>query len=260
MKRYFAFLLCLSLIFGLYSCSFLKKESDEPLQTGIWDAGAAQPPREQTPPAQDQSQAPTKPAPAVLPRQEELLGDTAVSITRPEVQGGTAAAEIINQYFTMLSGKVLDYAEGDLSPMPGVTYSVTAAYELTYATDQVLSFLWTVDTVTSSPEFPESTAVSAATFDGSTGNLLTFSTLFGSHVQTVRNLFAVQARKVIAAQSQNHYYFEAWQTLADTALDTDCFYLTEEGVCVFYPREALGTYTEVTLSYAILANYLTFTP
>lgn len=191
---------------------------------------------------------------------EQLAGNT-VSITTPSVElSSTEAAETINQYFQHLAAKVRDYAEGDLTMLPGSTCTVYAGYTLTWVSDTALSFLWTVETTTTSLELPGTTTVTAVTFDPGTGRILTFHDVFGDRSADVKALFLSRAKTVIAQREENHYYYDAWRTLAAETMDESCFYLTEEGVCLFYPREALGTYTEVLLTWDALSEYQTIKP
>jgi len=191
---------------------------------------------------------------------DQLAGNT-VTITTPTVELPSAeAAENINQYFQLLAGKVRDYAEGDLSIQPGITSTVHAGYTLTRVSDTVLSFLWTVETTTTSPELPGNTAVSAVSFDPGTGRILTFRDIFGERAADVKALFLTEAKTIIAQREEHHYYYDGWDSLAAETMDESCFYLTDEGVCLFYPREALGTHTDVLLTWDTLAGYLAITP
>ena len=144
----------------------------------------------------------------------DQLGGHTVTITTPvaDLQNPTAA-EIINQYFSLLSGKVRDYAEGDLSAMNGVTCTVTAEYRNTWTSGTVLSFLWTVDTVTNSPELPGSSTIVSVNFDPTTGRILTFRDLFGDNSAAIRGQFVTRARNLISQQLSNHYYYDDWSEL-----------------------------------------------
>jgi len=184
-----------------------------------------------------------------------------VTITTPTIELPSAdAAEAINQYFQHLGSKVRDYAEGDLTMQPGNICTVHAGYTLTWVSDTALSFLWTVETTTTSTELPGNTTVSSVSFDPGTGRILTFRDLFGDRVSDVKSLFLAQAKTVVAQREESYYYYDEWRSLAAETMDESCFYLTEEGVCMFYPREALGTYTEVLLTWDTLSEFFAVKP
>ena len=265
MKKLMALCLSLVLILTEASCALQGTNLPEtPPQPGIAE------PEPQPPAVEPEPETPSAPAEQPLPEPVfsavdqtvvDQLGGNTVTVTIPTVElPNSAAAEIINQYFSLLSGKVRDYAEGDLTSVPGVICTVTAEYALTRISDTVLSFLWTVDTVTNSPELPGSTTVSAVTFDPGTGRILTFRDLFGGQSGAVRGQFITCAKAVIAQQEANHYYFDGWKELLSTTFDEACFFVKDEGVCVFYPRDAIGTHTEVLLSWDELAGSLAIKP
>ncbi len=269
MKRFWALILALCLLAGLIGCA--AQHTNIPAETP--EAGISEPevPSDHTEPTPPQeppvsSDLIDEPLPepvfsAVDNTVVDQLAGNTVTITTPTVELPSAdAAESINRYFELLSGKVQDYAEGDLSMQPGVTCTVIAGHKLTWVSDTALSFLWTVETTTTSAELPGSTTVSAVSFDPGTGKILTFRDVFGDHAGDAKELFVAQARAVIAQREANYYYFDEWNELAATALDESCFYLAEEGVCVFYPREALGTYTEVLLNWDALSAHLAIKP
>lgn len=195
----------------------------------------------------------------------ELDDCISIRITTPVFDLTQDDAEaVINPYYTLLAGKVKDYAEGDLLqqthfPMLASKYTVTAGYTVTHASANLLSVLWQVDT-SSSDETPTQSTRSAATFDMETGNLYPFRDVFSAAPELAREKFVEKARAVIAENLGTAYYFEPWYDLADSALDLDNFYFTPDGVCVFYSRDDLGTATEVCLSYDELADCLTILP
>jgi len=268
MNRIRAALLALCLLFSLTGCALQSPNTPQP--TPEPDPVITPEPLPEPLPEPKPEPAPVVPDPVPMPNpvlrvsektESAVLGSTPVTITQPVVElQNTSAAEIIHQYFSMLSGKVRDYAEGDLALQPGISCTVTAGHTLTYSSASALSFLWKVETATSSPELPGSTTVSAVTFDPVTGRLLTFRDVFGDKSGTARDLFIAKARTVIAQRAADHYYFEGWNELAASGLDEACYYLTETGVCLFYPREALGTYTEVPLTWDELSACLAITP
>lgn len=162
-----------------------------------------------------------------------------------------AALDIINQYFSLLLGKVLDYAEGDLSPAMGESYAVNAQYEIPYATENVLSLAWSVSTAEDSKN-TLTTTVQYFNFNPSTGNLLTFRDIFRD-TEAARSAFVRKAR----TQMENTPgYYEHISELADSALDVDNFYYTENGLAVYYPADAVGVATAVELSWEELSSYL----
>jgi len=250
MKRIFAALLAISVCISLAACTLCKP------QTTDETPGVQAPPSSPVP----------DPVPPVISGENkvesvgELLDYPAASvrISRPAVRlENQSAAEIINNYYTLLSAKVKDYVEGDLTPNPMTEeyFTVTAEYTVTYFAENRLSILWEVTTA-SSLQTPFATAVSAASFDTQTGNLLTFDALFGKNATAVQGKFVQKARNDIGILAEEHYYYENWWDLAETALEPDDFYLSQEGITVFYSREKLGTYTEILLTWESLEGLM----
>lgn len=230
------------------------------------------------PPAPDPEPAPPvtevapEPEPEPIPEPEPLsytVGETAknleydglqVNILLPVLTGeNQAALDVINNYYQLLSGKVLDYAEGDLLPQPdlGITYEVNAGYDVTHATENTVSILWQVVTVTSA-ESPIVATQSAAVFDVKTGNLFTFDDIFGKNAGAAKQWF-VEETKTVIANAPNNYYEHASQ-LADGAFDPDTLYFDATGVNIFYPRDALGFAVVVVMPYDTAAEYLAIEP
>lgn len=183
-----------------------------------------------------------------------------VNITLPVLTGeNQSALDVINNYYTLLAGKVLDYAEGDLVSVPGTSSQVVANYDLTYATENTVSILWQITTLTTA-ESPTEFTQSAGVFDVKTGNLYTFSDVFGESAAAVRKMFVEKLRGSIPMMAESNYFYEHWYDLADSSFDPNNFYLNEEGVFIFYPQDALGTAVDAFLSYGTLAEYLAIEP
>jgi len=248
MKRFAAMILTTAMLASLCGCSWLDK---------------ILPP----PPAQTEPTAPSAPADSTIKPEEivfsvsdltetETLGQVAVSITKPNFTLASAdAAEVINQYYRLLAGKVRDYAEGDVTAMDA-PYNVTAYYRVSYVSASALSVGWTVETTTDT-EAPNFSSLSAGNFDIKTGKLLTFSAIFGANAETVRTLFLDAIRAEIDAQRKDDaYYYENFAALVESEFSAERFYLAEDGIVVFYPRDALGTHTEALLPWETLRPYL----
>ena len=167
-----------------------------------------------------------------------------------------SAFTLINNYYELLQGKVLDYVEGDLLSLPGAT--VTANFDIMCAEETTLSILWYVWTVTDLTE-PIKASYSAATFEPATGNLFTFASLF-TDPDAARAMFVEKAREVMEQLQNTHPLYSQWHDLADSALDTDCFYFADDSVYVFYSPDAVGTFVAVPLSYEELGDLLKVKP
>ena len=251
MKRFAAIILSAVLLISLCGCSLLEKFLTFP-----------EPPAEPTAPAAppdvtDSLITPEEIAFSVKDETETLsLGTVLVTITRPVVELDNAdAAETINQYYLLLAGKVRDYAEGDVAAL-GVPYTVTAAYTLSYSSANALSIGWTVNTATET-EAPNFSSLSAANFDVKTGKLLTFQSIFGENASAVQELYLEKIRAAVEDSLKNDaYYLDNWADLLRTEFSEERFYLAEDGIVVFYPRESLGTHTEALLGWEELNPYL----
>lgn len=167
-----------------------------------------------------------------------------------------SACTTINNYYELLQGKVLDYVEGDLLSTPGAT--VTTNFDIMCAEDTALSMLWYVWTITDLTQ-PIKASYSAATFEPATGNLFTFASLF-TDPAAARAKFVEKARETMEQLQNTHPLYSQWYDLADSALDTDCFYFSEDAVYVFYTPDAVGAYVAVPLSYDELGDLLKVKP
>lgn len=247
MKRFAAILLSAAMMTSLWGCSWLDKILP--------------------PPAQTEPTAPSAPTDSMVKPEEtvfsvtdltetDTLGQVAVTITTPKFTLANAdAAEVINQYYRLLAGKVRDYAEGDVAAMDA-PYKVTAYYRVSYHSAGALSIGWTVETTTDT-EAPNFSSLSAGNFDIKTGKLLTFSAIFGANAEKVRGLYLDAIRAEIAAQLKDDaYYYENYTALVESEFSGERFYLADDGIVVFYPRDALGTHTEALLTWETLKPYL----
>jgi len=178
-----------------------------------------------------------------------------LSMNTPVFTGeNQAALDVINEYYDLLSGKVLDYAEGDLSPNAGESYVVNAEFCVLYAAEDVLSVDWSVFT-TEELSGATTGSVKYFNFNPSTGGLITFRDLFPD-ADAARTAFVEKARQTIESDPNLHLYYDHWYELADSALDTDRFYYTENGIAVVYSADDLGMTTTAELSWEELAMYL----
>lgn len=210
----------------------------------------------------------TEPIPEPAPLSYTVQGKTQshnrdgvkIDITIPVLTGeNQKALDIVNHYFTLLSGKVLDYAEGDLYPAAGASYYVAANYVATYTTENTISLLWQVVTSSSTDLMTADTQM-AMVFDAKTGNLLTFSDLFGANADAARSWFVEEARRHIATTADTNYFYEQANALAESAFDPNSVLFDETGVTVFYPRDALGSVVVVSMPYDTAQEYLTLEP
>lgn len=225
--------------------------------------GCAQKPpvQEPTPPVTDPTPEPVALSYTVEGKTESHTRDSVqIDIVTPVLTGeNQAALDVINNYFTLLRGKVLDYAEGDLHPAAGETYYVTANYVATHTTENTISLLWQVVTTTSA-EILGANLQTAVVFDAKTGNLLTFSDIFGANADAARSWFVEQTRTFIKDTADTNYFYEQAEALADTAFDPNNVLFDESGVSVFYPREALGSAVIAAMPHETAAEYLAIEP
>ena len=183
-----------------------------------------------------------------------------VNITLPVLTGeNQAALDVINHYYELLAGKVLDYAEGDLVAAPGVSYEVHAGYQLTHASENTVSLLWQVTTVTTA-ESPAELTQSAAVFDVKTGNLCTFSDIFGENAADARAWFVEHLRSTIPEMAENSYFYDQWYDLVETSFDPDSVHFDAAGVNVFYTQDALGSAVIAAMPYDAAAQFLAIAP
>lgn len=185
-----------------------------------------------------------------------------VNITLPVLTGeNQAALDVINHYYELLAGKVLDYAEGDLIPQQdlGITYEVIANYDLTYATENTVSILWQVTTVTTA-ESPAVFTRSAAVFDVKTGNLILLTDLFGENTETVRAKVITSWQKLIS-EDKNGMFYERAHDMAASAFDPDNFFLLPGYIAFFYAPGVLSDEgAEVNWTYEELGDLLVMEP
>ena len=183
-----------------------------------------------------------------------------VEMRVPEFSGeNQSALDVLNNYYTLLAGKVMDYAEGDLQPDGATSYYVTAGYVVSRATENTVSILWQVLTTTSA-EILDTNAQSFAVFDAKTGKLLTFSDIFADNADEAKAWFVEETRKFIEDTADTNYFFEQADRLAETAFDPDSVYFDETGVNVYYHRDALGSAVIVAMPYEVAAQHLAIEP
>lgn len=183
-----------------------------------------------------------------------------VEMRIPEFTGeNQSAMDVLNQYYALLAGKVMDYAEGDLQPQDNTFYNVNAGYRVTRATENTVSVLWQVLTTTNAETLNENSQ-SAAVFHVKTGNLLTFADIFGENAGAAKAWFVEETQKFIQDTADRNYFYEQANFLAETAFDPNSIYFDETGVNVFYHRDALGSAVIVAMPYEIAANYLAIEP
>lgn len=217
-------------------------------------------PPEPTPPVVEVTPEP-EPEPAALsyswqdnPISRQWDNNVRISMNTPVFTGeNQAGLDVINEYYDLLSRKVLDYAEGDLAPRPGESYVVNAEFCVLYAAEDVLSVDWSVFTTEETSGAATGT-VRYFNFVPSTGGLITFRDLF-TDADAARGAFVEKARWTIEASPDLALYYDHWYDLADSALDTDRFYYTENGIAVTYSADDLGMTTTVEMSWEELAMY-----
>jgi hypothetical protein len=255
MKRTIALILAILVIILLLGYIYQNRDKLYPTEPPAEPTVSA--PAEGTDSPSTAPQTPAKTQFSLTDAKEDLsLGGVKVTITKPVVTLGSAdASDAVNQYFNLLAGKVRDYAEGDVAAM-ATDYAVTATYKLTYESETAVSFAWIVDTHTET-EAPNFSSQTTASFDKNTGKLLTFDGIFGANTATAKNLFLQAAKTAVeAALKEDAYYFDQWQGALETEFSKERFYLCQQGIVVFYPRESLGTLTEALVTWDNLAPYL----
>lgn len=182
-----------------------------------------------------------------------------VSMVIPVFSGeNQAALDIINNYFTLLSGKVLDYAEGDLTPAPGESIVVNAEYHVYLATERTISAAWSVRT-TEETKNSSTGGESHFVFDRATGNLCTFADVFGENGAAVKALAVEKAKEYICANPSAYYYPQA-EAMTETAFDPDNFFFSEAGVTFSFPADALGVSVYARIPYEELDGLLLMEP
>ena len=170
--------------------------------------------------------------------------------TYPQLSGGSAAAQAINDYYKTAVERHFLNAEQFLAPMaedardavPGevrLPYTAAYQYEVMANNGRILSIMH--ENYTFSGGMHEMPSFSSETFDLQNGGLLTLADLFTVPEETYLTLlFDAAAAKISETPEE---YFDVTPQLLQEAFDPADFYMTDTGLTFYYQVYAIAPYT-----------------
>ena len=172
---------------------------------------------------------------------EDIIGYT---IRVPQVSTGDAAVDqILNDYYTSAAGKVEDLCWGDLyvtAMEAQQLLHVAADFTVERSDGEILSICRTVTVENLSQAAVETTRY-AETFRLLDGGLMSAGDFFTVEETVWRQRLADGVRRIISEDPYHAQRYDAdWETLCESELDRDAFYVTDDAFVVLYQPGALG--------------------
>lgn len=173
------------------------------------------------------------------------------AVTLPQIAGGSAAARRFNRYYRRYCRAYISYCKQILLPQAEAAFraalSVSAPWEaarseLTYRVVCQAGGTWSVvcdarETVGSLPPF---LLRRAEVWDMKSGLPLPLSEFFPPRSRCRRMLLRFAREETQRRIECGAVYRENWRSALRRALSTQNFYLTDDGLCFFYPLCALA--------------------
>lgn len=183
------------------------------------------------------------------------------SIDYPQVQGGSRnCMEIVNNYYKTGAFSLKNCYENRLfcqgvrqkNQQNGefLPYEAIGTYEITYNQNCVISLYYDKYEITGGAH--GNTVRCSDTWSMKSGNMLNIANFF-SRCTNYRNYILAEIRSQIEKQIEcgDNYYFDDWENLICQYFDKNSFYLTPEGVNIYYQLYEIAPYVAGIISFTI---------
>lgn len=248
MKKFAAILLSFAMALSLVACAGENEVSPTPDEPSAPTAVSEEPsPSAETPteqpseePSVEPSEEPSPDAPGYAVESKAITGNN-MEISYPEFSGEDYADTLpdVNEFFLSRAKQAAEgFAEEvELAGEEGEIYSIEQGYTVEYAHGDVASLLF--ETSTYYGGVHPNAIQTAYTVDVGSGTLVSIYDVFGGDSNAVREAILAE---VISQLSEREDMYDDAADAARELFDPEHFYLTDDGLVVFYETYELGPY------------------
>ncbi len=188
-----------------------------------------------------------------------------INLSLPSLSGGSEAVSNINAYYDNALDKLVSYAEYDLKPaaieqlkinadqgLDFNEYSLSGDYAVTLNTKDYLSVSRELDYYTGGAH--PGVTLNAETFDMSNGGLMNLSDVFSVSKETYMDIIygeVIAQIEASDAKMDKSNFFEDYRERVKSQYDPADFYLSPDGITVFYQLYSIGPYVTGVQYYLI---------